>query len=97
MADGTNHHAPDVVPLGEGGDLFGGTAGAAGVHALDALVGEIATATEDVRAGSVGRVELRGTVWSARNETGISLARGERCRVTRVDGLMLYIVPEGVR
>ena len=64
---------------------------------VDALVGEIATATEDVRAGSVGRVELRGTVWSARNETGISLARGERCRVTRVDGLMLYIVPEGVR
>ncbi len=64
---------------------------------VDALVGEVAIAAEDVPAGSVGRVELRGTAWSARNETGVSLARGERCRVTRVDGLMLYIVPEGVR
>ena len=64
---------------------------------VDALVGEVAIADEDVPAGSVGRVELRGTTWSARNETGVSLTRGARCRVTRVDGLMLYIVPEGVR
>jgi inner membrane protein len=64
---------------------------------VDALVGEVAIASEDVAAGSVGQVELRGTVWSARNETGVSLARGARCRVTRVDGLMLYVVPEGAR
>ncbi len=64
---------------------------------VDALVGEVATADDDIPAGSVGRVELRGTVWSARNETGVSVARGARCRVSRVDGLMLYIVPEGVR
>jgi membrane protein implicated in regulation of membrane protease activity len=42
----------------------------------DALVGEIAIADEDVPAGSVGRVELRGTTWSARNETGVSLTAG---------------------
>jgi len=64
---------------------------------VDALVGEVAIASEDVAAGSVGQVELRGTVWSARNETGVSLVRGARCRVTRVDGLMLYVVPEGAR
>jgi len=64
---------------------------------VDALVGEVATADDDIPAGSVGRVELRGTVWSARNETGVSVVRGARCRVSRVDGLMLYIVPEGVR
>jgi membrane protein implicated in regulation of membrane protease activity len=64
---------------------------------VDALVGEVAIASEDVAAGTVGQVELRGTVWSARNETGVSLARGARCRVTRVDGLMLYVVPEGAR
>ena len=30
---------------------------------IDTLVGEIAIAAEDVPAGSVGRVELRGTAW----------------------------------
>jgi len=64
---------------------------------IDTLVGEIAIAAEDVPAGSVGRVELRGTAWSARAETGEAIRRGSRCVVTRVDGLMLYIVPEGVR
>jgi membrane protein implicated in regulation of membrane protease activity len=64
---------------------------------IDTLVGEIATAAEDVPAGGVGRVELRGTAWSARAETGEAIARGSRCVVTRVDGLMLYIVPEGAR
>jgi membrane protein implicated in regulation of membrane protease activity len=64
---------------------------------IDTLVGEIATAAEDVPAGGVGRVELRGTAWSARAETGEAIGRGARCVVTRVDGLTLYIVPEGVR
>ena len=31
---------------------------------VDTLVGEIGTAAEDLLAGSVGRVELRGTAWS---------------------------------
>jgi membrane protein implicated in regulation of membrane protease activity len=65
--------------------------------AVDTLVGEIAVVAEDVGAGGVGRVELRGTAWSARSATGASLARGARCRVTRVDGLMLYVEPEGAR
>lgn len=68
-----------------------------GAPNIDTLIGEVAIASEDVAAGSVGRVELRGAAWSARNETGVSLARGARCVVTRVDGLMLYVVPEGVR
>jgi inner membrane protein len=64
---------------------------------VDALVGEIATAAEDVAAGAVGRVELRGTAWSARNDAPATVVRGTRCRVVRVDGLMLHIVPEGAR
>src|SRR5476651_2640477 len=36
---------------------------------VDALVGELATAADDIEAGSIGRVELRGTAWSARNAT----------------------------
>ena len=63
----------------------------------DALVGEVAVATEDVAAGSIGKVELRGSSWSARNDAGVVVTRGTRCRVTGVDGLMLHVVPEGAR
>jgi len=64
---------------------------------IDTLVGEIGTAAADIAAGAIGQVELRGTSWSARNGTDVVIARGERCRVTRVEGLTLHIVPEGVR
>jgi inner membrane protein len=62
---------------------------------VDSLVGEIAIPLEDVAPGAVGRAELRGTVWSARNAGADPLARGQRCTVTRVDGLMIFLQPEG--
>ena len=65
--------------------------------AIDTLVGEIGTATGLLPPGEVGKVELRGASWSARNSSDIPLAPGARCRVVRVDGLMLYVAPEGVR
>ena len=61
---------------------------------VDALVGEIGTATEDLAPGSVGRVELRGTSWSARNDTHAPLVQGTRVRVVKVEGLMLHVKPE---
>ncbi len=64
---------------------------------IDTLVGEVAIATEDFAPGGVGRVELRGSAWAARNEAGVAVSRGARCHVTRVDGLTLYVVPEGAR
>ena len=64
---------------------------------IDALVGEVAIATEDLAPGGVGRVELRGAAWSARNSADVAVTRGARCRVTGVDGLTLYIVLEGAR
>jgi membrane protein implicated in regulation of membrane protease activity len=57
----------------------------------------VAVATEDVAAGSIGKVEFRGSSWSARNDAGVVVTRGTRCRVTGVDGLMLHVVPEGAR
>ncbi|MGE5834375.1 MAG: NfeD family protein [Acidobacteriota bacterium] len=64
---------------------------------VDALVGEVGQAAEELAPGAVGRVELRGSAWSARNASSVALARGARCRVVRVDGLMLYVEPEGAR
>jgi inner membrane protein len=65
--------------------------------AVDPLIGEIGLTQEDIIAGGVGRLELRGTSWSARNATSAALPRGTRCRVVRVEGLMLHVEPEGGR
>ena len=65
--------------------------------AVDPLIGEIGLALEEIIAGGVGRLELRGTAWSARNATSAALPRGTRCRVVRVEGLMLHVEPEGGR
>ncbi|MDD5308864.1 MAG: NfeD family protein [Deltaproteobacteria bacterium] len=60
---------------------------------LPDIVGEIGTAVEDIASGDIGKVELRGTQWSARAE-GAALAKGQRCRVVRVEGLTLWVRPE---
>jgi inner membrane protein len=65
--------------------------------AIDTLVGEIGSAVEGLPPGGIGRVELRGTVWSARNVAVALLAPGSRCRVVRVEGLLLHVEPEGAR
>ena len=66
-----------------------GTATASGE--VDSLVGQTATAMEAIQPGAVGKAELRGASWTAFNASGESLARGQRCRVERVDGLTLFV------
>ncbi|MEO8503641.1 MAG: NfeD family protein [Acidobacteriota bacterium] len=53
------------------------------------LVGEAAIALERIAAGDVGRAELRGTTWSARNVDSAALESGAHCIVDRVDGLVI--------
>lgn len=65
--------------------------------AVDTLVGEVGTATENLAPSTVGRIELRGTTWSARNEAHSSITAGDRVRVVGVDGLLLHVKPEGAR
>jgi membrane protein implicated in regulation of membrane protease activity len=64
---------------------------------VDSMVGETAIPIEDIAPGAVGRAELRGTVWSARNGSAAPLTRGQRCRVTKVERLIIHLEPEGVR
>jgi membrane protein implicated in regulation of membrane protease activity len=64
---------------------------------VDSMVGETAIPAEEIGPGAVGRAELRGTFWSARNVGSTPLSRGQRCRVVRVDRLMIFIESEGVR
>src|SRR5215510_4842684 len=57
----------------------------------DTFVGEIGMTRELLAPGAVGRVDLRGTSWSARNVGDVPLEPGARVRVERVDGLTLQV------
>lgn len=61
---------------------------------VDSLVGEIAVVSEPIAPGAVGRAELRGASWAARNVHTAELGRGQRCRVSRVEGLQIHLLPE---
>jgi membrane protein implicated in regulation of membrane protease activity len=61
---------------------------------VDSLLGEVGRLSEPLVPGANGRVELRGSSWQARNDSQVPLAAGQRCRVVRVDGLTLGVVPE---
>jgi inner membrane protein len=64
---------------------------------VDALITETAHALEDIPPDEFGRVELRGSAWSAKNVATQIIHKGQRCTVQRVDGLKLYVLPEGAR
>lgn len=61
---------------------------------VDSMVGEIAIPVEALTAGAVGKVELRGTTWSAKNTGLTPLNKGQRSKVTGMDGLTLLITGE---
>ena len=62
--------------------------------AVDQLVGEVGTVSGELPPGAIGKVEVRGASWSARNASDVVLRPGTRCRVLAVDGLMLDVAPE---
>lgn len=62
--------------------------------AMDSLVGILAVVQEPLAPGAVGRVEVRGAAWSARNTGTTTLEPGQRCKVITVDGLLLTVAPE---
>jgi membrane protein implicated in regulation of membrane protease activity len=61
---------------------------------VDSLVGVLAIVQERLLPGVVGKVEVRGSTWSARNAGPTPLDAGQRARVATVDGLTLTVVPE---
>ena len=61
---------------------------------VDSLVGVLAIVQERLLPGVVGKVEVRGSMWSARNISNVTLDAGQRARVAAVDGLTLTVVPE---
>jgi membrane protein implicated in regulation of membrane protease activity len=61
---------------------------------VDTLIGDLATVQEPMTPGVVGRVEVRGSMWAARNTSDVTLGAGQRARVAAVDGLTLAVIPE---
>lgn len=58
---------------------------------VDRLVGETAVALEDLVVDGLGKAELRGSAWSARNVGDAAVSKGQRCTVVRVEGLTLWV------
>ena len=61
---------------------------------IDALAGDSCTVIEPMAPGGNGRVEARGTSWSARNIGTTPLAHGARCIVARSERLTLLVKAE---
>lgn len=61
---------------------------------VDSMVGEVAVALEPLAAGGTGKAELRGSTWTTKNVGPTAFDKGQRGRVTKVDGLTLWIIAE---
>ena len=64
------------------------------VQNLDSLIGETAVAVDEIAINAIGKAELRGASWNARNVGDKPLARGGRAKVERIDGLTIFVRPE---
>jgi inner membrane protein len=58
---------------------------------VDTLVGEQATAMDDIAVQGIGKAEMRGTTWTAQNVGKALLTKGQRCTVESVEGLMIRV------
>ncbi len=58
---------------------------------IDSLIGAEVVLLADLPEGGETKAELRGSPWNARAASGIPLGKGQRCKVERVDGVVLYV------
>ena len=70
--------------------------GAAGAPDIDNMSNETCSVLSSMPPGGNGRVEMRGTTWSARNVGATVLSSGARCTVVRSDKLTLLVKAEEV-
>jgi hypothetical protein len=58
---------------------------------VDTMIGEQAILMEDLAPAGVGKAEMRGSTWNARNVGETALRRGQRATVEHVEGLVLHV------
>jgi inner membrane protein len=61
---------------------------------VDTMVGEQAVAMETIAPAGLGKAEMRGTTWNARNSGDVPLTPGMRLVVERIEGLVLFVRPQ---
>jgi membrane protein implicated in regulation of membrane protease activity len=61
---------------------------------VDSMVGEVAVPLDALPAGGTGKAELRGSTWTAKNVGSTAFLKGQRGKVTKVDGLTLWITAD---
>lgn len=61
---------------------------------VDSLTGETAVAQDDIAVGGLGKAELRGATWNAKNAGAEAVGKGQRLKVDRVEGLTLHVHKE---
>lgn len=60
----------------------------------DTMLGERAVASEEIAAGAMGKAQMRGTTWQARNVGDSPVKAGQGCRVEKVEGITLLVRAE---
>lgn len=63
---------------------------------VDSMVGEIATVLEPLEPQALGKVELRGSTWTARNAGENILEKNTIAKIVRVEGLTLWVQAESL-
>jgi membrane protein implicated in regulation of membrane protease activity len=58
---------------------------------VDTMIGEQATALDELPVAGFGKAEMRGSTWNAQNIGETALPRGARCTVEKVEGLVLHV------
>jgi membrane protein implicated in regulation of membrane protease activity len=58
------------------------------------FIGETATAINKMPAGKEGKVEVRGSIWSAKNDSDTDIAQNEQCTITARVGLLFIVKPK---
>ncbi len=59
--------------------------------AVDSFVDEEAVAMSAMAPAAPGKIELRGASWNARNAGDEPIEPGDRCRVARIEGLVVFV------
>lgn len=60
----------------------------------DDFEGEIAIAQTPFVPNGQGNVECRGSTWQGKNVSSEDIQPGQRCKVRRAEGLVLWVVPD---
>ena|SRR5437870_10371227 len=58
---------------------------------VDTMIGEQAVVMQDLPPAGLGRAEMRGSTWNARNVGETALTRGQRATVEKIEGLVLHV------